>query len=344
MPGSTGSHRHSDDMAHAVVDVSQGDMSLLQFQPSGSRPPLDQEFISAAGRQITIRFFPGDAAFAREIHSNLCSHFEAANSDVAQHNSLVPEAVERCVERRRARLAREEKAIDAIGWARRSSAGPRLEYRLPDAQRRDTLPRPSPPEDEANFQLSRDDFAEVVKCIAGWANDAERLPGVAAGRGEDQLRNALLSTLNARFVDATGEAFSATGKTDIRVLVRTAEGRAGPQLFHAECKVWAGPASVDDAVDQLVRKYSTHRDRLGALIFFVVDRVDLAAIGPKARQRLVNEHGGSALPPVAGWPMVQIPSPNDLGQTVELAVVAVHIPHGARAESHDPPATPAAGA
>ena len=95
------------------------------------------------------------------------------------------------------------------------------------------------------------------------------------------------------------------------------------QIFHAECKLWSGPKSVDNAIDQLVSKYSTARDRLAAIIFFIEDRANPAEIEPKAIDRAIRAHGGSLIDPIAGWPIVRIPDPKNSKVTVELAVIIV---------------------
>ena len=60
---------------------------------------------------------------------------------------------------------------------------------------------------------------------------------------------------------ATGETFNYQGKTDILIRV---DGR---NVFIAECKVWKGPQSLADALDQLLG-YLSWRDTKTAILLF----------------------------------------------------------------------------
>ena len=64
---------------------------------------------------------------------------------------------------------------------------------------------------------------------------------------------------------ATGETFNFEGKTDILLRVE------GKNIFIAECKFWDGPASLSDALNQLLG-YATWRDTKVALLLFNRDR------------------------------------------------------------------------
>ena len=71
-----------------------------------------------------------------------------------------------------------------------------------------------------------------------------------------------LMQLNGHYEgSATGETFNASGKTDILVRV---ENR---NVFIAECKIWDGPKSFSDAIDQLLG-YLSWRDSKCALLIF----------------------------------------------------------------------------
>jgi hypothetical protein len=328
-PGAEHRHSHTDTMLHLTVAVTAGDTSLLQYWPSGSHHPLDQEFVSCTRDAITVRFHTGKrgAEMARQIVADLIGLLQAANADIAAHYASLRERVRALLERRLAELRREGETIEATGFSTRSRREAPVEYRIPD-QKRDVpaqVPVPFTETAEVGFQLSRADFEAVLQCISSWANSAERHAGVASGGGEDELRNSLLATLAARFVDGSGEAFSVLGKTDLRVLVRTALGGLGPQVFHAECKIWKGPASVDQAFTQLVERYSTHRDRLGALVFFIVDRVNPQEVAPTIVRHLCDSHAATEVEPISGWRVVSVPDPMHDGSWLELAVVAIDV-------------------
>jgi hypothetical protein len=74
-----------------------------------------------------------------------------------------------------------------------------------------------------------------------------------------------------------------------------------------------------------IEKYSTYRDRLGALIFFIENRAKPQETLFKAVKYLIDNHGASEVPPVSGWPIVRLPDPEDKNSFIELAVVVVDV-------------------
>ena len=324
-PGGTRQHTHRTPMMHATVALTTGEMELLRFAPSTSYTPLDPNFVFWRGRAIVLRFPPDDSELARTNFASLTEALTSTNVDIALHNQRLDASIRSRLDARASVVRAQRAGAQSTGWAVRSPRAEPVAYRIPDTRRSTAAPRPRPPVEEIEFQLDRRDFVDVLQCIAVWADSAERQPGVAAGAGEDELRNALLAALRTRFVDGTGEAFSVRGKTDLRILVRTSDGEIGPQVFHAECKIWSGPAIVDEAVEQLVERYSTRRDRLGALVFFVVDRVNPDRVQPAAVDRLVERHGGVEISPIAGWRVVRIPDPAQPARAIDLAVVSVAV-------------------
>jgi len=90
----------------------------------------------------------------------------------------------------------------------------------------------------------------------------ERTPTVFSRLGEEDLRDILLSSLNAVFEgQAVGEAFDVLGKSDIHLRISKGE------VFIAECKWWEGPESLKTAHQQLLERLTWHESN-GAVIIF----------------------------------------------------------------------------
>lgn len=125
-------------------------------------------------------------------------------------------------------------------------------------------------EDE-QYCISDSSYEETLSVIKHTASTWERTPSSYRGMKEEDLRNVLLSSLNALFDgQATGEAFRRKGKTDICI---EEKNRAA---FVAECKMWTGEMHITDALSQL-DSYTTWRDCKTALIYFV-RRKDFVAV------------------------------------------------------------------
>ncbi|XME01971.1 hypothetical protein QYZ88_015010 [Lachnospiraceae bacterium C1.1] len=116
---------------------------------------------------------------------------------------------------------------------------------------------------EDYYYISEEDYKNILETIKHTGSTYESTPASYRYMHEEDLRNTLLAALNATYRGrANGEAFRVKGKTDICI---EQENRAA---FVAECKMWTGPNSVDDAIEQL-DSYLTWRDCKTALIYFV---------------------------------------------------------------------------
>ena len=123
------------------------------------------------------------------------------------------------------------------------------------------LRRPQP-QQKAMPRLQPEEFQTILDTIEYQCRTFERTPADAAKLGEEGLRNMILSSLNGAFnLDATGESFSNRGKTDIRLNVP--EGG----IFIAEAKIWGGPKTVSEALEQILG-YLTWRDAYGVVLLF----------------------------------------------------------------------------
>jgi hypothetical protein len=128
-------------------------------------------------------------------------------------------------------------------------------------------------------ELSAEDVIDILR-HAG--RQLETAPGVVESQGEEGLRSILLTAVNGATRGlAVAEAFNNRGKTDI--LVR----REGVNLYLAECKNYAGPKKLGEAIDQLLR-YTGWREREVGLLVFVRSTTMTTAI-KAARQALSEE-------------------------------------------------------
>jgi hypothetical protein len=149
----------------------------------------------------------------------------------------------------------------------------------------------------------------------------EQSPRTFARMDEEDIRNNFLVQLNGQFQgNATGETFSAAGKTDILIKV---EGR---NVFTAECKFWDGPKSAVDALDQLL-SYATWRDSKLALFIFsragnftdVLRKSDAAISGHPAVKRRLGTYGESGF-------QYLLTRPDDPERAIALTVIAFDVP------------------
>lgn len=125
-----------------------------------------------------------------------------------------------------------------------------------------------------NVKAERD-YQAALRVLRSQRNALERSPSMVEKLGEEEIRDILLIGLNAQFEGAAGgELFNGEGKTDI--LIRDNDRN----IFIGECKVWSGPKTMDQALDQLFR-YLVWRDTKAAILLFIRNS-DVTAVINKA--------------------------------------------------------------
>lgn len=105
-------------------------------------------------------------------------------------------------------------------------------------------------------------YEKILETISRAGNDMEKRVSSHKDRSEPELRDVLLASLNSHNdIFSSGESFNKTGKTDILV------SSGNEQIFIAECKIWRGKKSLQEAIAQLL-SYLTWQDNRVALIVF----------------------------------------------------------------------------
>lgn len=115
-------------------------------------------------------------------------------------------------------------------------------------------------------------YDKILEIISRAGNDMEKRVSSHKDRSEPELRDVLLASLNSHNdIFSSGESFNKIGKTDILV------SSENETIFIAECKIWRGKKSLQDAIVQLF-SYLTWRDNRVALIIFYKNREFLASL------------------------------------------------------------------
>jgi hypothetical protein len=107
-----------------------------------------------------------------------------------------------------------------------------------------------------------EEYEHILSIMRGMTTVMERSPNAFRTTNEEGIRQHFLVQLNGIYQgQATGETFNYEGKTDILIRVED------KNIFIAECKLWDGPKSLSDAIDQLLG-YATWRDTKTAILVF----------------------------------------------------------------------------
>lgn len=192
-------------------------------------------------------------------------HLVWSRADISPYNDELPDLVASLVSKRKSQLLEDRKLEAGLGFPvrRREEAST---YAVPVERKAVTATRSKATASTAFAPepvLSDAHYEEALAILRNARNALERTPSMTASLHEEQIRDLLLVMLNAQLEGrAGGELFNGAGKTDI--LIR-AEDR---NIFIAECKIWKGPKTVRDGLDQLL-SYLVWRDTKAALLLFI---------------------------------------------------------------------------
>lgn len=268
--------------ALTLVVPFDGERVVFLNRPSTfTMTPPHVERLDEGQLQITVEGRLTDAAQVRARFDRQLDTIDKwlgwAREQIDLHNARIGELVPEVVGRRRAELLTIRDVQSALGFPIRKRPDAAT-YSVP-VKRRTLRPSASPASDGARRTpfvpepvLSEKDYEAALEVLIRSRNSLERNPSLAAGMDEETIRNLLLMSLNNQFEGtASGEVFNGNGKTDILIRERDRN------IFIGECKIWAGPKTVEAALDQLLG-YLVWRDTKAALLVFIRNKDVSAAI------------------------------------------------------------------
>ena len=247
-------------------------------------------FPSAEVNQGSLRIsisLPHDAERERfkEIHDRelrlINEYVDCAHTQVTAYNENLASLVRQAITDRRDRLGKHSGIAELLDIPLSAKPGApsiapvRVEVRCPPAlpvpPRTGLVPEPG---------ITSDTYERILHFIRHQGRTFETTPGTYAVHDEEGLRNIILAQLNGHFEGAAkGEAFRGTGKTDICI---ETDSRAA---FVGECKLWAGPASLTGALDQLLG-YLIWRDSKASVVMFNTRNRNFSRILPTIPEAL----------------------------------------------------------
>jgi hypothetical protein len=187
------------------------------------------------------------------------------NQSIQNDSPALQEQTLALVRRRRTELEQKHKDLDAlavaVGIPLSKKAEPSTVVPIAPKLRTAIAPLLPPPSRRPERPvLETDKLLAILELLDNGCRQFERTPQAFRQLTEEGLRDILLSHLNAVFQGAAGgETFQGLGKVDIHLRISKGE------VFVSELKVWSGPASLREVVDQL-RERLTWRDAYGVAL------------------------------------------------------------------------------
>ncbi|MEL1242047.1 hypothetical protein [Flavobacterium flavipallidum] len=165
-------------------------------------------------------------------------------------------------------------------------------------------------------------YNQILKLINDVGKNFERLPSIYKDKGEEDLRDHIIMTLDPNFEygSVTGETFNKTGKTDIQLR------HDSSVVFIAECKFWTGEKGFLGTIDQLLN-YLTWRDTKTSVIMFVRQK-DFTSILTKVETITKTHINYIAFVSKSdeNWFNYRFHLNGDRNREIKLAVQLFHIP------------------
>lgn len=266
---------HIDGVKVTVSLPYTGDAELWDFRPStyhvASCPRGTVRHVNADGvGHMDIIFEEPSGGDLASIKGRLDSELNEVEFYLNQQRQEIetflknlPDTVRQAIVARRKRLGAQQDIPDMLGIPLKKHPGAPA-FKPINARRKLVRPLPPPPASgyKPELGIAEDTYDHILSVIRHEGRTFETTPKTFHVHTEEELRDILLAHLNGHYEGAaTGETFRKTGKTDIRI---EENSRAA---FVAECKVWRGPASAQEACDQ-IGAYTIWRDCKGAIIIF----------------------------------------------------------------------------
>jgi len=200
-------------------------------------------------------------------------YVHSAHSQVSSYNTQLETVIQGAVTSRRTRLSKHAKLAKLLDIPLKSKDNaPPLKPVHIDIRRPLLLPAVPKTGLIPEHGLTDKNYEHILHFIRHQGRTFETTPGTYALHNEEGLRNIILSQLNGHFKGAAkGEVFRGRGKTDLCIEM---DNRAA---FVGECKMWAGPASLTKALDQMLG-YLTWRDSKATIIAFNTENKDFSNI------------------------------------------------------------------
>ncbi|WP_143466797.1 hypothetical protein [Lentzea kentuckyensis] len=267
-----------------------GDYRVFQLTPTSGSADAPQAVLEPSElRVVTDRSADQDATAMRAAFDDQLNRIRElladAESDIANHRSMVEAELPRLVAERRAKLLADRELQASIGFPisqREDANAHAVPIRRRQVNFEAGVGKPTGEGDGPEPTLLFKDYEATLTVLHHMRSALERSPSTARHLLEEQVRDVLLIGLNAQFEGAAaGEVFNGAGKTDI--LIRVDDRN----VFIGECKFWKGPKTIPDALEQLLG-YLVWRDTKAALLLFIRD-ADVTSVMAKAVAK-VEEH------------------------------------------------------
>ena len=202
------------------------------------------------------------------------------NNDIITYNSSLEKNINSFLDNRKSKADSFSSLIQKLNIPLKINDSVPSVARVPLNLKKEIKSFPAQKQQEESWSISEKDYSYIKSIISQACNSFEHSPSAYRKLNEEELRDILLANLNTHYDSlATGETFSKSGKTDIRIQFEN------KSAYVAECKIWHGISQFKNAITQLF-SYTTWRDIKTSLIIFNKEIKDFTSIVAKIKTEL----------------------------------------------------------
>lgn len=321
---------YKKEVIQFFVPVS-GDISLLRYGPASVIYFGGSGDFEIKGDSILAEFinFSNNAEEIKQKYetevSGLHANYNTLKVDIESFNNSLTDQVLSYFNERKGKILSKKSLLSSLGIPLRKKEHIATTFAIPKPELREKIVV-KPIVYEQGFKpeptLDDDNYRKILKVINDVGKNFERMPSIYKYKGEEDLRDHILLTLDPSFEfgSASGETFNKSGKTDIQLRYDSSV------VFIAECKFWSGEKNYLATIDQLLG-YLTWRDTKASVVIFVRQK-DFSAILGKVRERTSNHanHLGFMSNVDENWFNFRFHINGDRNREVKMAVQLYHLP------------------
>jgi len=311
-----------------------GNSEILKYSPGINYITIGESHcdfeVESSSLKLEVIDFYNDVNKVKAIYDENVkkaqSEYELLNADVKSFNGLLRTLILEKVNNRRNNFLKKSEFMSALGIPLKKKLDTATTFSVPRPTLKTKISISKPIVVNQAFRpeptLTIEIYNQILKVINDVGKNFERLPSIYKEKGEEDLRDHIIMTLDPNFEygTVTGETFNKTGKTDIQLRYDSSV------LFIAECKFWSGEKGYLKTISQLLN-YLTWRDTKASVIVFVKQK-DFTSVLSKV-ENVTSTHSnyiGFVSKSDENWFNYRFHLNGDMNREVKVAIQLFHIP------------------
>ena len=322
--------KYKKEIIQFIIPVD-GDADLLSNCPASSISLGGGGNFHVKGNTIVAEFinFSNDAKKIRQDYDNevrgVHRNYDTLRNDIQNFNDSLESNIKSLFTQRKQKILSKNDLMSSLGVPLKKKQTTSNTFSIPQPKLKEKI-TVKPTVSQKGFKpeptLDLDNYNHILKLINDVGKNFERMPSVYKGKGEEDLRDHILMTLDPNFElgSASGETFNKSGKTDIQLRYDSSV------IFIAECKFWTGEKGYLNTISQLLN-YLTWRDTKASIVVFVRQK-DFSSILEKVKSK-TSEHEnylGFVNQTDENWFNYRFHLNGDRNRELKLAVQLYHLP------------------